>query len=261
MGHYINGALVGMGNAVNDKEYQKKLAERADGLLQGKKSISSADLKKTPLFQDAFKKMDTQAKARFEQIINLDGDAKNISEKELKTLLTVMDADLQNVKGNEKFLMDGNFSLEKSGGLNQATDREIIDVYNNTKTRAEIKAEEIKNMKKASQKLESVRQMIADFDVTTGTGLTQALNTIDEIIDRGDEEGLKLYDMSVSNLFNGQLERFDTYRDGGSREYILKDGTKVFHDNKIFGEENGYVTITHPDKTVEKYTPEGERVE
>ena len=67
--------------------------------------------------------------------------------------------------------------------------------------------------------------------------------------------------MAISNLFGGKLERFDTYRDGGSREYFLKDGTKIYRDNGIGSKERGFTTITRPDGTVEKYNTEGVKVE
>lgn len=52
-----------------------------------------------------------------------------------------MDANLQDWEwGNEKsqkFYMDGEASTGKMGGLNQATDKELQDILQNTKTRAE----------------------------------------------------------------------------------------------------------------------------
>ena len=67
------------------------------------------------------------------------------------------------------------------------------------------------------------------------------------------------------NAFNSVLKRIfgygvriDAYRDG-SREIILKDGTTLYINTAWDGD--GSLTITHPDRTVEKYSPEGELLE
>lgn len=259
---YINGALVGMGEAVYDKEYQQKLSEQTTKILGDKDSISVKDLKKMPIFSDAYKKLDKTGQKRFDEILKLDGDAKNISEKELKTLLTVMDADLQfdDWSESEVFLMDGEPTLGETGGLNQAREDEIQNVYQNTKTRAEIQAEEMKKMKEISAKLENIKELVSEYDINNGSDVTKALNVLDENISRGNREGSQIYDMAISNLFSGKLERFDTFRDGGSREYLLKDGTKIYRDNGFGSKERGFTTITRPDGTVEKYNTEGVKV-
>ncbi len=269
MTNYINGFLAGMGDSVTDKEYQQTLNAQAAEILGDKTSISAKNLKKTPLFSEAYKKLDAEGQKRFDSLLNLDGDSKNVSEKELKTLLTLLDADLTTGANNEEvFLMDNKVSTGKTGGIYQATDKEIQYVYDNTKTRAEQQAEEVAKLKAAAEKqkanaekLENVNNEINKMDTSTGSGLTKALNYIGENISWGSSEGLKMYDSAINNLFKDQLEDVGTYRDGGSRIYTLKDGTTIFHDNKLFGAENGFVTITRPDGSVEKYNPQGEKVE
>ncbi len=258
MSSYINGSLVGMNAAVYDKEYQEKLTEKTTAILGDKTSITSAELKKTPLFSKAYQKLDAKGKERFNEILNLDGDAKNVSEKELKTLLTILDADLghDDFENREVFLMDGKVTTSKTGGIYQATDKEIQNVYKNTKTRAEQKAEEMKKMKEQAQQLEDINSKIAEYKPDKGADITKALNTITE-----EAESDNLEEIAVSKFFKGQIERVDTYRDGGSKEYTLKDGTVIYHDNAIGGSEVGFVTITHPDGTKEKYNPEGKKVE
>ncbi len=260
---YINGSLVGMGDAVKDAEYQKKLSEKTQEFLGDRTSISVAELKKSSLFAKAYKKLDAEGKKNFDAILNLDGDSKNVSEKELKTLMTLLDANLDKVplEDREAFFMDGEFSIGKNSGIYQATAEEIQNVYKNTKTRAEQKAEEMAKLKAKAQKLDEIGKLIADYDISKGSDLTKALTTIDANISAGNKDGYELYNAAISKLFNGQLVNTNVYRDGGSREYTLKDGTKIFHDNRIFGEENGFVTITRPDGSVEKYNPEGEKVQ
>ncbi len=260
---YINGKLAGMGDAVSDKEYQQKLSELTTRILGDNTSISAKELKKTSLFMDAYKKLDAEGKKRFDAILNLDGDAKNVSEKELKTLLTLLDADLStdNITNREVFLMDNEITTDKSSGIYQATEKEIQNVYQNTKTRAEQQAEEVAKLKEKAETLNNLKQGIAQFDITTGAGLTKALTYISNNIRTGNSEGMEIYETVTRGLFNGQLEQVDTYRDGGSRVYRLKDGTEIYHNHKIGSDEYGFVSIIKQDEIVEKYNPDGEKVQ
>ncbi len=262
MPRYINGALAGMWDSITNKEYQQKLNAQVAEILGDKNSISAKNLEKTSLFNEAYNKLDANGKKRFDSLINLDGDSKNVSEKELKTILTLLDADLTTIDNQEEvFLMDNEFSTGKSSGIYQATEEEIQDVYGNIKTRAEVQAEEVAKLKAAAEKLEKVNNEINKMDISTGSGLTKALNYISEKISFGSSEGMQMYDSAVNTLFKGQLQDVKKARDGGSTLYTLKDGTTIFHDNKFLGDENGFVTITKPDGSVEKYNPQGEKVE
>ncbi len=259
---YINGALAGMGDAVKDKEYQAKLSEKTTQILGDRTSISVDELKKNSLFKKAYKQLNAEGKKKFDAILSMDGDAQNVSEKELKTLMTLLDADLSKdtFTDRELFLMDGEFSTGKKGGIYQATDKEIQYVYQNTKTRAEIQAEEIAKTKAKAAKLEEINGLVAEYDIKNGSELTKGLNTISSHVSAGNSAGLEVFDAAVSNFLNGQIQSVDTYRDGGSRLYTLKDGTKIYHDHKFMGSEVGFVTITHPDGSIEKYNAEGELV-
>lgn len=258
MPEYIDGALVGLGYSVMDKDYQANLSKRTQALLGNKTSISADALKKTPIFSEAYKKLDVEGKKKFDAILSLDGDAKNVNEKELKTLLTILDANLSNVDGKEKFLMDGEISTDKSGGIYQATNQEISTVYKYVQTKAEIQAQEISKQKADSAKLNQLKVMVKDYDITNGSDLAKAINILRHASSKDDSS---IYDSAVQSLFKGQIKNVDTYRDGGSREYTLNDGTVVYHDNDFSGDEIGFVTITHPDGTKEKYNPKGEKVE
>lgn len=257
MSSYINGSLVGMNDAIYDKEYQAKLTEKTIAILGDKTSISSTELKKTPLFNKAYNKLDEKGKERFDEILNLDGDTKNVSEKELKTLLTILDADLgrDDFENREVFFMDGKVTTSKTGGIYQATDQEIQNVYKNTKTQAEQKTEEIQKMKEQAQQLDNINSKISEYKPDSGSDITKALNTIAE-----EAANENLEDIAVSKFFKGQIKQVNTYRDGGSKEYTLKDGTVIYHDNAIGGKEVGFVTITHPDGRKEKYNDKGELI-
>lgn len=62
-------------------------------------------------------------------------------------------------------------------------------------------------------------------------------------------------------LGKGQVFRVDTLRDGGSTEWYLKNGTRVFLDNSISSSEVGYITVYNPNGTEEKFNTDGVKVE
>ena len=265
MGLYVNGSLVGMGNAVKDADYQKNLNERTISILGDKTSISLADLKKTPVFSKIFTQLDKTGQEKLNRILSLDGDNKNVSEKELKTLLTLLDADLQKVdaypyNGDEAFLMNEEIDVKPSNGIYQATEEEVQNVYQNTKTRAEMQADEIKKQKEMSQQLTYLNELVSEYDISNPSDLTKALNTLRQNCSVGNAEGMQIYESATSALFKGQLQEVQTYRDGGSRMYILKDGTEIYHDNKAGGGTKGYVTITNTDGSIIQYNRDGEKI-
>lgn len=274
MSFYIGGSLVGMADAVKNEEYQQKLTEQTVEILGDKTTISVDDLKKNAIFSKAFKNLSKTGKENLNKLFNLDGDAQNVSEKELKTILTLLDADLQTYDDRryskaegkyvdtkeEAFFMDNEIGTKKTSGIYQATDDEIQNVYQNTKTRAEVQAEEVEKQKRAAQELEDLNKMVAEYDVSNSSDLTKALNTLRQNARIGDSDGYQIFEMAVQNLFKGELKQTDHYRDGGSALYKLKDGTEIYHNNAFISNENGYVTITRTDGTVEKYDRQGNLV-
>jgi len=56
---------------------------------------------------------------------------------------------------------------------------------------------------------------------------------------------------------------FDMYKDGGSRSYTLSDGNeavRIFIDRKFGSPENGFATISWPDKSSVTFDPKGHLV-
>ena len=75
-------------------------------------------------------------------------------------------------------------------------------------------------------------------------------------------EGLKLRKQAFEKILGKQqIFRVETYRDGGSTEWYLKNGTIVFLDNSISSSEVGYITVYHPNGTEEKFNTDGVKVE
>lgn len=269
---YVNGAMVGMHDAVRDEEYQQKVDVKAGEILGDKESISLADLKKNSVFAQAYKELNAKGKARIDQIANMEGDAQNVSERELKVILTAMDANLQDwewgKEKTQKFYMDGEASTGETGGLNQATDEELQDILQNTKTRAERikeaqKKEEAKN-EKVKATVEEARDIkpYDDNDRVNGGEWAKAFQIIHKNISWGNSEGLETWEKAFEDILGkGQVVDTSTYRDGGTKEFTLKDGSTVRLDNNLSGNEIGYVTVKHPDGTSEKFKPDGTKVE
>lgn len=269
---YVNGSIVGMHDAVKNKEYQQKLDAQVGDILENNEEISLTDLKKNSLFAKAYNNLDSDGKARLEQIANMGGAKEMVSEKELKVMLTALDANLQDFEYGgkivQKFFMDGKPSTGKTGGLNQATDAELQYVYDNTKTRAEEIDEEKKKqevwnnaVKKTSEQAKNIKPYDENGRVNGGEW-AKAINIIHDNISWGSKRGLDAWNVAFRNILGkGQVINTDTYRDGGSKEWTLQNGTVVFYNNNPGSEECDYVTVTHPDGSKEKFKPDGSKVE
>lgn len=269
---YVGGAIVGMHDAVRDEDYQKKLDVKTGEILGDKESISLDSLKKNSVFAKAYNELDATGKARIDQIANMEGDAKNVSERELKVILTAMDANLQEFEWGkekqEKFFMDGNPSTGTTGGLNQATDEELQDILQNTKTRYEKVMEAKKKQEEMNNLVNNTKEQAKDIKAyddngrVNGAEWAKAIKIIKSNISWGSREGLQTWEAAFENILGqGQVVHTSTYRDGGSTEWTLADGTKVYLDNNCSRNEIGYVTVTHPDGSKEKFKPDGTKVE
>jgi len=269
---YSNGAMVGMHDAVRDAEYQQKLDVKAGEILGDKESISLSALKKNSVFAKAYNELDATGKARIDQIANMEGDAQNVSERELKVILTAMDANLQDwewgKEKTQKFFMNGEASTGETGGLNQATDEELQDILQNTKTRAERGMEAKKKQEARNEKIKTTIEQAKEIKPYDDNGRVnggewaKAVQIIHSNIRCGNMEGLEDWNNAFEKILGkGQVVHTSTYRDGGSKEFKLQDGTKVYLNNRIGGNEIGYITVTHADGSVEKFKPDGTKVE
>lgn len=260
---YIDGKLAGMGTSITDKKYQAKLSEKTQQAFGDKEQIKRDELLSNKDIYTAYKNLTAEGKQKFDQILSMDDDASTVSEKEYKTLMTILDADLgvNTFTNQETFLMDGEISTGEKGGIYQATNQEIQNVHDNIKTRAEVKAQQKAKEVAKMKKMSNVQQAINHNDIKSGSGLTHVLTTVDKNFSavNHDRDSYKEYAEAIQMVFGDNLESADSLRDGGSREYTLKDGTRIFHNHSLTGNEQGYVTITRPDGTVEKYSPDGER--
>lgn len=72
----------------------------------------------------------------------------------------------------------------------------------------------------------------------------------------------KAWNMAFEQILGkGHVKSGEAERDGGSKFWILNDGTRVYLNKGIFSAESGYVTVRHPDGTEEKFNPDGIKVE
>lgn len=69
--------------------------------------------------------------------------------------------------------------------------------------------------------------------------------------DRSDDRNIAL-----NILAGGKITNTATYKDGGSEEWTLSNGTKVHYNI-----HNDCVTVTHPDGSKEQFNPDGTKVE
>jgi hypothetical protein len=259
----MSNVFSGMYKSVTDAGFQAQLDTQIANLMGDKDKIAVDVLKKNTIFNDFYKNLDESAKARVNNIFSLDGDSETVSEKELRTLLTLFDADLAEDNGHEVFMMDHEFGTNKeTSGIYQATDSEIDNIYKNMKTKYERAAEEIKKQQEAEQKetlRKDIEKQIKECDIKDGSQLTKVLNLIfqnDEIIDT---------DEAIKTLFKEQILKINTAGLGWEISYKLKSRTTVCYNASLVLDDGsfhkiGEVTIKRPDGTCEKYNKNGELI-
>lgn len=109
-----------LGNAI----YQHNIHNIANDILQNNKSIKVKDFMQKSIFNN----IDDNLRAELtKKIINITGD--DIDKNELKTVLILLDANLENVEHDgqtcEGFVMDSEFKIGKKNGIFEANKQEI----------------------------------------------------------------------------------------------------------------------------------------
>lgn len=97
------------------------------------------------------------------------------------------------------------------------------------------------------------------FDGSNGGDIAKSMNNARQKLPIGGPDGSKEFKRVITETFGENLEKVDTYRDGGSLQITLKDGTTIAMNNKMMVGD-GSITIQKPDGTTEKYTRDGEKV-
>ena len=250
--------ITSINSALFDKDYQAHITKNAESILGNEESISLSNLKNNSIFKKYYDELDDKGKATVEKIAGMQDDKQNVTEKELKVILTAMDANLE----NNKFHFDGKPSLSSTGGLNEATDKELQNIYNFTKTRAEKKMEEEKKLaeQRAQKKaLDDAENLVKNPNLFDKDGnlnkenMVKALSLFDKIEDDD------LQDKYKTEIFGEHLQdKPQNIRDnvGMSHVYILKDGTRIYEKRGLDPNGGTYI-VTNPDGSQEAYRHEG----
>lgn len=273
MSSNFNSKLFGLGQSILNSDYQKHLDKKVEDILGDNESISVEALKNKSIFKNAFKTFDNN---KLQAIFNLDGDADNVSEKELKILLTVLDANLENIDGRERFVLDGKEGYSESAGVNQATNNELKTIYKYTKTRAEKKAEIMRKEKEEKERaiqnqkendyVEKTLAKIEKYELynsdgkVNGASVAKFFKEALENIKRNNSESDDRFEDFLEKAFQGKTRLIDRMRDGGS-QHIEFDNTRVFVNLVPGSAEYGNVTVTtFKPRSEEKYTPDGKLI-
>lgn len=269
----FNSKLFGLGQSILNNDYQKHLDKKVEDILGDKESIGIEALKKKSIFKKVFETFDNN---KLQAIFNLDGDAKNVSEKELKILLTALDANLENVEGKERFVLDGKEGYSKNVGVNQVTNDELETIYKYTQTRAEKKAEIMRKekeeqertlqnqkendyVKKTLAKIEKYKLYNSDGKVN-GASVAKFFKEALENIKCDNQESDERFEDFLEKAFQGKPRLISRMRDGGS-ELIEFDNTRVFVNLVPGSAEYGNVTVTtYKPRSEEEYMPDGKLI-
>lgn len=155
MSVYDNDGLVGLKASTKEMEYQNKLNKKVEEILGENESISFNELKKKSIFKVDFDNLDENTKNNIKHIISLEDGSDNVTEKELKVLLSAIDAKFKDfdtftnaIKAALKddfdnYTLDNNYNIEEEDiAIKLTTKEELTKIFNNTKTRSAKKSME-----------------------------------------------------------------------------------------------------------------------
>lgn len=118
---------------------------------------------------------------------------------------------------------------------------------------------EAENFNYIDEQLKNIKPYDANGRVN-GNEWIKALNMIDKKVSINNNNKIgnwkKLFE---EVLGHGLVVSSDLYQDGGSIEWKLKNGTRIYYDKGMTSNEYGWLTVTHPDGTVEKFKPNGKK--
>lgn len=112
------------------------------------------------------------------------------------------------------------------------------------------------NLESKEEGRDAINKIIQNCDTKNGSELTLTLNAIHNELGENPDD-LK---EAIKNLFGEQFKRVDVYRDGGSLEIRLQDGSSIYMDYSISGMMSGTAgssTIKQADGKEEKFDADG----
>ena len=223
--------IFGILNAVQssgDDGYMKAIQKKAINILGNKDSISLNKLMNNSVFKEIYNKLDDNAKSNVNTIFSMDGDAKNVSERELQTFFTLLDANLENVNGKETFVFDNEDSFESTNGLSTAKEHELQIIYNNTKSRADEKMEKMREQEEikkqqevAKQQEKQIHKELKDVNIYNDDGNLNDTNLL-KVLKSLSKANAEVLEKISSEIFGDRLKICDRTR-GGGMHVNLKD--------------------------------------
>ena len=151
-------------------DYQERLDDIVNQILNGKKYITFDELKNNPILSGIIQNLDKDAKDKLDYIAKIEDKKKNnITEKELRLILTVLDAFPEETSrsGGSRFkgyLFDGQYSIR---GLYKITKDELKKAYDKLLTSAE-----------RNKYFEKNKEIYEPYDNADGKITTENLNSL-----------------------------------------------------------------------------------
>lgn len=156
-------------------DYQERLDDIVNQILNGKKYITFDELKNNPILSGIIQNLDKDAKDKLDYIAKIeDKEKNNITEKELRLILTVLDAFPEETSrsGGSRFkgyLFNGQYSIR---GLCKITKDELQDAFKKLFTKNERMIYFDKN-----------KEIYAKYDNADGKITTENLNSlVDDLV-------------------------------------------------------------------------------
>ena len=184
----------------------------------------------------------------------MDGDATTISEKEYKTLLTLMDAEFSETE--MVYTVDRKITAGKTNGMNQIDEFEIGMVYGEIQTEKE---QQVKQ-NKGNETLKNLKEQISQFDLKDNGDMTKAINFLMKNIDDKEQLAKAINEL----ILNNQAIEINYGRSSGTIDFTMPEGSEIYSVTLNYSGEKdkiGNVDIMTPDLYYDTYRPDETKVE
>ena len=229
-----NEKLGGLFASAYNNQYQNYLNQKTTELFGKNEVISTKKLFQNKEIANIFENLSEVGKQKFNHILELEDSKDSVTEKEFKTLMTILDAERPDNKKDlrylrdlqeERFWLDYSLNISNNNSIYNVSEDCIDTLFYNLYTRKE---QNTKEPTQAVKKLNFVKSELEKLDKSNEGDIIRGLEIINNNFPANNEMTQKVNFSLVNSLLNGQLVRIDTRTDGGSHTYWLNNGTHQY---------------------------------
>ena len=133
MGEKVNNIGIRLESAFDNQKYKEKLLISVNSIMDKDIKIRTEDLNNNPTYKNAYNNMSLEKQEIINEIVGYDNYDEFVSRDELKTILMIMDAEMDKNSGNE-YYVDGNIRFTFTDDINKLRElsKQLFEKLNGT---------------------------------------------------------------------------------------------------------------------------------